>query len=430
MKTREESKKIILIGAGGRGKTYTDIAGNMDGEFEVVAVADPADVRRHYIQDKHNLPDEMCQKSWETLLEKPKFADVVIIANMDRGHFAPAMAAIEKGYDILLEKPMAPTPEECVAIRNAAKEKGVFVLVCHVLRFTQFFKSLKRIIDEGTIGDIVHIQHAECVGNVHQSHSFVRGNWGNSDASSCMILQKSCHDMDILQWLIGKPCRRVHSFGGLYYFKRENAPAGAPERCIDGCPVGDSCPYNAVKLYLNDKKNSWFRNASTHKTSPTDRDVENVLRTTQYGKCVFKCDNNVVDHEAVNLEFAGGVTVSFTMCAFNKGSRNIRIMGTKGELFGNMGDPFVSIYDFATRETRQIQISDVMQDQSIVGGHGGGDTGIMQALAKRLNGDTSDTSICTIDETCANHMIAFAAEESRVTGKVIDLAEYEAAHSV
>ncbi len=420
-----EGKKIILIGAGSRGKTYTDIAAEMGGAFEVVAVAEPISERRNYIRDKYGLCQEMCRESWEELLARPKFADVAIISTMDRDHLAPTLAAIEKGYDLLLEKPMSATPEECVMIRNAAKKKGVFVLVCHVLRFTTFFRALKAIIDGGELGEIVHIQHAECVGNVHQSHSFVRGNWGNSDKSSCMILQKSCHDMDILQWLIGKKCERVQSFGGLFYFKPENAPENAPEYCIDGCPQAETCPYNAVKLYLDDKKNAWFRTAATKKPFPTDMDVERVLRQTQYGKCVFKCDNNVVDHQTVNLEFEGGATVSFTMCAFNQGARRIRIMGTRGELSGNMGDSFVTVYDFASRKSREIRVADMVQDQSIVGGHGGGDRGIMEAFLHYLNGEKDNVGICSIEETCENHMIAFAAEESRLTGSVMDMSEYQ-----
>lgn len=423
MNPSNEHKKIILLGAGLRGQTYTDKMADMDGAFRVVAVAEPIADRRAYIREKHGIPDADCTESWEPLMERPKFADAVVIATMDRGHYEPAMAAIRRGYDILLEKPMSARPDECMKIAQAAKAAGVHVLVCHVLRYTAFFRALKAIIDSGRIGDVVHIQHAECVGNVHQSHSFVRGNWKNSEESSCMILQKSCHDMDILQWLIGKPCRRVQSFGGLYYFREENAPAGAPERCTDGCPVGDTCPYNAVKLYLEDRKNDWFRTSATHRVHPTDADVEQALRTTEYGRCVFRCSNNVVDHQTVNLEFAGGATVSFTMCAFNQGERAIRIMGTRGELRAEMGNPVIDCYDFATRQTGQLPVDNMVRDQSIVGGHGGGDAGIVRVFSDVLHGDTS--GICDITETCENHMIAFAAEASRITGRVIDMEEFD-----
>ena len=227
-------------------------------------------------------------------------------------------------------------PEECTKIADYAEQMGSKVIVCHVLRYTPFFITIKELINDGRLGDIISVNHEECVGNVHQSHSFVRGNWGNSKRSSCMLLQKSCHDMDILQWLIGKKCKKVQSFGALSYFKEENAPKDAPDYCIQGCPKADTCPYNAVRLYLDDKENDWFRTTSTREANPTDEMVETALRTTQYGKCVFKCDNDVVDHQTVNMIFEDDITVTFTMNAFNKGGRFIHIMGTKGELHAAM----------------------------------------------------------------------------------------------
>lgn len=417
-----EEKTLIVIGAGSRGRTYTDIAKRIGG-FRVVGVAEPIRERREYIQKTHGIPDEMCFGTWEPLLAMPRVADAAIISTMDRDHFAPAMAAIEKGYHLLLEKPVAPTPEQCWQIEAAARKQGVSVLVCHVLRYTTFFKALRNVIDSGMLGTVYHIQHAEGVGNVHQSHSFVRGNWGNSDKSSFMLLQKSCHDMDILTWLLRRDCTRASSFGSLNYFLPENAPADAPERCTDGCPHAAECPYNAVKLYYDDKKNSWFRCAATQKPDPTDEDVMETLRTTQYGKCVFKCDNNVVDHQTVNLEYDGGATVSFTMCAFTRGARDIRIMGTKGELTARMGKPELEIFDFLTRETKIIPITDMVTDESIVGGHGGGDTGIVYAFRDLLNGLRPDLRD-SLRESCETHMIAFAAEESRLTGAVVDVKQY------
>lgn len=416
-------KKIIIIGAGGRGTTYADIAAKMDGEFTVVAVAEPVDSRRNYIKELYNIPDELCQTSWEELLSRPKFADLAIIATMDRDHYAPTMAAIEKGYNILLEKPMSATPEECCEIERAATKKGVFVLVCHVLRFTDFFCAIKKIIDDGRLGEIVHIQHAEWVDNVHQAHSFVRGNWRNSEESSCMILQKTCHDMDILQWLLNKRCTRVHSFGSLTHFTKENMPEGAAARCTD-CKYVDTCYYSAPKFYHNHEYQTFIENA-TRRHDPTDEQIDEMIRTTDYGKCVYDCPNNVVDHQAVNLEFEGGVTVSFSMCAFNQGGRQIRIMGTKGELIGKMRDNFVTVFDFSTRKNEDIYFSDIMGDEGIAGGHGGGDYGIMKAVLQRLNGNENNKSICTLRETCSNHLISFAAEESRISGKVIDFKEYE-----
>jgi predicted dehydrogenase len=420
-------KKVILIGAGGRGYTYTNIMKDSFSDYyEVVAVAEPINERRNYIKEKHSLPDEMCFTTWEPLLAMPKLADIALICTMDRDHVAPALAAIEVGYDLMLEKPAGATPEECRAIQRAAEKKGVFVLICHVLRFTKFFMALKNIVDSGKIGRVMSIQAIEAVNNIHQSHSFVRGNWRNSDESSPMILQKTCHDFDIISWILGKKCKRVQSFGSLSHFTRENAPADAPEYCIEGCPHADTCYYNAVKLYMGTHNRSgWFQNAATKKFNPTPEDCEKAARETDYGKCVYKCPNNVVDRQVVNLEYEDGTVVSFTMSAFNKGGRNIRIMGTDGELSGNAGDNFVSLYSFATEQTEKIDLDSGFLDDSILSGHGGGDAGIIKALKDLIEG-IPNKSICDIAESCDNHMISFAAEESRLTGKVVDLDEFSA----
>ena len=417
-------KTVIVIGAGNRGTGYSKIMKKMGEEFRVIAVAEPIEERRNFLRELYDVPMEMCHTSWEELLARPKFADLVMIATMDRDHFAPAMAAIEKGYDLLLEKPMGATPEECAAIERAAVEKGVLVLVCHVLRFTPFFRALKNLIDQGVIGDVVHVQHAEDVGNVHQSHSFVRGNWHNSEQSTPMIVQKTCHDMDIMQWLIGKNCTRVHSFGGLFYFKEENAPEGSTECCLD-CPHAEHCCYDARRIYMKDYRDLHFGRVALGR-DVTDERAEEILRASPYGRCVFRMDNNVVDHQTVNLEFEGGVTASFSMCAFNKGQRRIRIMGTKGELSGEMKDT-IRFYDFATSTTKEISVFDAVNNDTIDGGHGGGDQGIIRALCDRLNGEMDNIAICTIEETCRNHLIAYAAEESRLTGSVVDMKKYEEA---
>ena len=417
-----EKLKVIVIGAGGRGKGYTDTMAKYPEKYQVVGVAEPIDDRREYVKNKHNIPEENCFVTWEHILERPKFADIAIISTMDRMHFAPAMEAIRKGYNLLLEKPVAPTAEECKKIEAESKKYGVKILVCHVLRYTPFFLALKNLIDSGEIGKVMSIQHSECVGNTHQSHSFVRGNWGNSERSSTMLLQKSCHDMDILQWLVGKECKRASSFGSRTYFTIENAPEGAPEYCIEGCPHADTCYYNAVKLYLEAKSNDWFRPASTGLVNPTDEEVEHAIRTTQYGKCVYKCDNDVVDHQVVNLEFEDGTVVDFNMCAFNEGGRFIRIMGTNGEIVNSGDGSDVTLYKFSDKSHTKIDIN--AYGNTIESGHGGGDEGIINALYDYITSGVVTEQLSEIGISVKNHMIAFAAEESRISGKVVNVKEF------
>ncbi len=413
--------KAILIGAGNRGTTYAVLGQENCPEFELVGVADPDPIRRNYIRDKFNLPESACFETWQEILSQPKIADAAIIGTQDQMHYAPAMKAIEQGYHLLLEKPVAPTPEECYRISEAANAKGVHVIVCHVLRFTPFFRLLKQLIDEDRVGRIINIDHVECVGNAHYSHSYVRGNWRNSETSTPMILAKSCHDIDILQWLLGKRCTKLQSFGRLTYFCRDNMPKGAPEYCVQGCPVGDSCPYNAQTIY---QKNRMFIGTATGKHSPTDDDILHAITNTNYGRCVFQSDNNVVDHQTVNLEYEDGTTVTFTMSAFNRGGRKLRIMGTKGEIHAEMSNDYITLFDFETRKTEQIKIADAVLDESIKGGHGGGDRGIIRTFCKFLMGEYDGNTITDITTSVENHLVTFAAEEARLSGKVLNMDDY------
>ena len=410
--------KVVLIGAGGRGNTYT---AHMDEErFQVVAVAEPIVERRERIQLRHGIPEDMCFDTWETLLEKEKFADVALIATSDSLHYAPAMKAIERGYNLLLEKPVAPTAKECVDIANAAKEKGVKVLVCHVLRYTPFFSKIKEMIKNGDIGKVISIHHSENVGNLHHSHSYVRGNWGNTGRSSNMLLAKSCHDIDILQWLVDSECKYVSSFGSLSYFNKENAPDGAPEYCMDGCPYKDTCYYDATKIYSVDAE-GWFKGHALRKENPTQEDYENLQRTTLYGKCVFKCDNDVVDHQVVNLEYENGAVASFNMSSFNSGGRFIRVMGTDGEIYGDMSKNTLDFFSFKTREHTEIKPWELNLDDSIVSGHGGGDGGIVNTLYKYIAEDYTGDMLSEIGISVENHLTVFAAEKARLEKIVVDV---------
>jgi predicted dehydrogenase len=264
----------------------------------------------------------------------------------------------------------------------------------------------------------------ENVGNRHQSHSFVRGNWRKTSEATPMILAKCCHDTDLIQWLIGKPCKRVQSFGSLTYFTKENKPAGAPARCTDGCPYADTCFYNAIKLYYDDKNNTWSRSVVANTvTNPSDEAVMEALRTGPYGRCVYDCDNDVVDHQIVNMEFEDMSTASLSMNAFNRGGRFIRVFGTEGEITMGEGKWF-NVYSFADRQTKQVPISTV--GNSIASGHGGGDIGIMIDTVNYFGKNIASPSICDVRMSYLSHLIAFAAEESRLSGTVVDLEEYAA----
>lgn len=408
--------KVIIIGAGNRGEGYAKLMKKHSDLYEVVAVADPSASRRRVLQGLWELSDECCYESFSDILQKPKMADVAVISTLDDMHYEPALKAIALGYDLLLEKPVAPTERECVEIALAAEKASVKVLVCHVLRYTDFYSRIKEMIMRGDVGEVMSVVAVEAVGCVHQSHSFVRGNWHSEAESAPMLLAKCCHDVDILQWLIDRPCKKVSSFGSLGYFRKENAPEGAPVRCSDGgCPVSDSCPYNCIKLYYDDKKNAWFRGAlagSVSKDSlPTDQEVLAALSVRDYGLCVFHANNDVVDHQVVNMEFEGGVTAQLTMNAFNRGGRYIRIFGTKGELYANMSDAEITLYTFEDKKTSKIEVSESAAAQK--SGHGGGDEGIICELYEYLTDNYSGYRAADIMVSVKNHLICFAAEKAR-----------------
>lgn len=413
----------IVIGYGSRGSKYANYACEHPEELEIVAVADPLENRCATAMEKHGLTQEQIYSDWKEVAKLPKMADFAVIATQDNMHYEPALAMIEKGYHLLLEKPMAPTPRECKEITEAAEKKGVKVVVGHVLRFTKFWGTIKDLLDDDEIGEVVSITHTEGVGNEHQSHSFVRGHWRRTSECTPMIMAKSCHDMDMIQWLLGKECKNVQSFGSLTYFTHKNKPEGAPDYCVKGCPAAETCYYNAIKLYYDDKDNQWFRRAITRKVdTPTDEEVWDAIENGPYGRCVYECDNDVVDHQVVNMEFEDGVTVSFTMNAFNKGGRDIHIFGTKGELIGNMEEGTIRIYSFATKQYKDVEMEQI--SGAITSGHGGGDTGIMIDTIKYLNDEKTSKAICGVRTSYKNHLIGFAAEESRVNNKIVNMEQY------
>lgn len=408
---------VAIAGLGGRGlHTYAKYQDKFPQRMKIVAVADIDKEKVEYAGNMYAVPQDMRFDSAESLLAREKLADVLILATQDRQHVAQALVALEKGYDILLEKPISPFLDDCKALRAAVKRTGRFVLVCHVLRYTTFYRTVKKAIDDGKIGDIVSVQAIEKVGYWHMAHSFVRGNWRNSDVESPMILQKCCHDFDIYGWLIGKKCIGVSSFGNLRYFRKECAPEGATERCYN-CPHRGTCAYSAEKIYF-DQADIGFRLGNTGwpidilAENPTEEKINSALKTGPYGRCVFHCDNNVVDHQVCNLLFEDGVTVDFSMCGFTaKNCRQCKIMGTKGEIVADQLQNIVSVQPFGENAT----IYDINKIADDLSGHGGGDNAMMTEFFAYLDGSSVDVS-STIENSVQSHEIAFASEISRLEG--------------
>lgn len=409
-------KTLVLIGAGARGMTYARQI-QKSNRARIVAVAEIKADRRERAMRELGLEPKDVYNHADELLAAGKLADACIIATQDRDHYDEAVKALNLGYDLLLEKPISPSAEECVHIARLAEEKGCRVAVCHVLRYAPFFVALKKIIDSQELGRVIEIQHNENIGNFHMAHSFVRGNWRNSEESCPILLAKSCHDLDLLVWMVGSRCESVASYGELTYFKEENALAGSAARCLD-CPVAKDCRYDVRKTYMN-TIGSWPTTALT--LDQTEEGVLKALREGPYGRCVYRCDNDVCDHQVTLLRFENGVTATFNLSAFtNRVARTMKIMCEHGEIRASETAGCIEVIPFASTNVAEVAAR-VIYPARGGKGHGGGDEGIVQALLDMLEGGAQMSS--NIAASIESHLMAEAAERSRREHRMVDVKE-------
>lgn len=420
--------RLAFVGCGARAQTYAKLAMRQPDRFEIVAGVNPRPERVEVIRRISGNSGFRGFDSAEALWSAGKLADVIIIATPDYCHYEHCRRALELGYDVLLEKPIATHVEQVLDIEQLALATGRRVMVCFVLRFAAFYLKVKEIIYSGTLGEIVSIQASEGVMPWHQAHSFVRGHWSITTASSPMILSKCCHDMDIIHWLVGRPCRKVASFGALDFFRPNRAPAGAPLRCTDGCPVGDTCPYNALR-YTSDMRSPWLGMVYDRAQEATVEEIEAWLCVSPWGRCVYHCDNDAVDRQVVAFEFEGGVTGTFTMTAFENG-RHLEIYGTRGVLKGGetYRNHFGTHLIFLPHEGQPV-FSTVQAEDGGYELHGGGDAGLVNALYDEMTKPPGEPLTAGLDSTVHSHLLSFAAEEARFTGRTVDIADFQKAHA-
>jgi predicted dehydrogenase len=409
---------IAVAGAGNRGARYARLAAAAGAR--IVAVAEKREFQRNTFVAEHDVAE--AYDDWHALADRPRLADAVVIATQDADHVEPAVAFAGLGYHVLLEKPMATSEADCERIVAAAHHSGVMLAVCHVLRYTPYTKALEALLDSGRIGDLVTVEHLEPVGWWHQAHSYVRGNWRREDLSNSMLMAKSCHDIDWLAYIVGRRATRVSSFGGLYHFRPEHRPAGAGDRCID-CAVEPDCPYSAKRLYFDcladENRHRWPLSVITDDLS--EAGVLRALEVGPYGRCVYTCDNDVVDHQVVNLEYEGGVTASFTMTAFSPiGHRRTRLFGTHGYVEGD--GVTLTVQDFRTGRWDTIDTTAGL-DASASGGHGGGDGALITAFVEAVATGNTAPILSGPAESLDSHRVVWAAERSRRTGTTVSLTD-------
>ncbi|GAB2546131.1 Gfo/Idh/MocA family protein [Rufibacter soli] len=409
----------ITIGAGSRGNVYGNFAAKFPDQLDIIGVAEPIALRNDRFAQKHNIAAENRFTTWEEVFKRPKFADAVIISTPDNLHYAPCMKALAMGYDILLEKPIAPTEKECRDILKLAKKNNRIVAVCHVLRYAPYFVKMKELIAQGAIGEVVSVQHFEPIEHLHMAHSYVRGNWHNSKETTPIILAKSCHDLDIIKWVINKPSKRIAAMGDLKWFRKENAPAGSTARCTDGCQVERECPYSAIKHYYEDRKRLSVLDLPDDKSQHAQV-IMDKLKTTNYGRCVYRMENDQPDHYVTTIQFEDSVTASFSMEAFTSyAGRRTRIMGSMGDMVGDMKELVVT--DFRTGKELKLVPRAEDVDGYKNSGHGGGDWLLARDFVQAVAQQNPKLLTSTIDESIESHLMGFMAEESRKKNKMMDI---------
>lgn len=402
---------IAVIGAGNRGQAYGQYATQHPAEAKIVAVAEPDETRRSNYAEAHQIPDQHQFESWETLLSKPRLADGLIISTLDDMHVEPAIQAMEKGYTILLEKPIAHTWEGTVKIANKARVEKSRVLVAHVLRYTRFYRRLKELLSSNVIGTPRLVDHVENIGFFHFAHSYVRGNWRNTQVAAPIILAKTCHDLDLLYWLFGRKCLSVTSSASLGHFSEQFKPEGAGERCIQ-CTIESGCPYSARKIYITDT-NGWPVSVITDDLSFEGR--YQALKEGPYGRCVYNCDNNVPDVQTVSMKLEDNMEVNFALTAFSSEiNRTTRIYGTHGEIRADFEHGRIEIFRFGDCK----EVIDIPLD---TGGHGGGDLSLMHDFVGMLQGKRTYEEMTYLEDSLESHIMAYAAEQARAEKRVVDL---------
>lgn len=420
----------IIVGAGHRSFVYSELAKTNPEMLKIVGVADPNPIRRKKAMDYFGFKEDMCFENAEELAKKGKLADTVINGTMDEQHLETAVPLLDAGYDMLLEKPFAPNEEEMRQIVDCAKKNNSKVMICHVLRYTPFYYAIKERIVNGEIGDIINIQTTEHVSYHHLSTSYIRGKWANSDkCHTSMLLAKCCHDLDIIMWMMSetKP-KQISSFGGKFQFKPENAPKEAGTICMKDCPLVDTCVYSTKRLYIDhpDRWAFYVWDALEGKKNVTIEDKIALMKSdSPYARCIYKCDNNVVDHQSVLINFESGATGTHNMVGGSaEPRREIHIIGTKGEIFGNFEESKFTVLKIdpspdAHNEECDVEEVDLRVTGDMVGaygGHGGGDERLAADFVKFIRGEKPSLACTSIFDSVAGHLSVYLADKSRENG--------------
>lgn len=410
----------VILGAGHRSLIYGDVSLRYPEKLKIVAVADICSEKADYAAERYGIPKERVFYSLEELLKAGKIADVVINGTLDEMHVPTSLPLLAQGYDMLLEKPFATSPSELAELYVAARHNKSRIFVCHVLRYSAYYRAIHKLLSQGVIGKVVSINMAADVSLHHIIVSFVRGQWNNETTSAPLFLAKCCHDIDLMTWLMGENTpETVYSVGGDYTFDEKLAPKDAGNRCLVDCPREKECPYSAAKHYLG--KNCGHAYLVWGNTDLTEEEKINALkRENPYGRCVWKCDHKGVDHQTVTVTFADGAIGVFTLTGgAPKDERRIHIVGTKGSIAGVFEENSFTLrhYDNEKGYTEDV-ITDLLSADAL---HGGGDEDLTLDFCRYIQGDEPSCSCTELNESLTGHLVVFAAEKSRKTGKPVHM---------
>lgn len=422
----------LIVGAGNRGNRYASYAFHHPDRLRIVGVADPSELRRNMARETFDLLPSQCYESAEDVAARPQLADVVINGTMDLQHVPTSLPLLAAGYDILLEKPFATSEHEADLLVKSARRHGRKIMVCHVLRYAPFYRAVRERVDRGEIGDIINVQTNEHVSYHHMAVAFIRGKWRTqAESGSSMLMAKCCHDLDLIMWMkSGVRPRSVSSFGSNLQFRLDQAPEGAGSRCLVDCSIEPDCLYSARKHYIDhpDRWSFYVWTDLEHIPEPTTKQrIELLKNDDRYGRCVWRSDNDMVDHQSVAIEFEDGSTATHNMVGgSSRPMRSIHLIGTTGEIQGIFDDSQFVVrridpqpgHEYS-EEAVKVDITGDMAGGR--GGHGGGDLRLMDDFVRFIRGEAPSISCTTIEDSINGHLVGFRADRAMAERRVVDI---------
>ena len=406
-----EKVKLAIIGTGLRGAyTYAPLIAKYKDKCEIVAFVENKKGRRDLFLEKYPVDKDMVFDNLNDFIAHDKLADAVIISHYDLLHYDTAQVLLVKGYDVLVETPVANSLDGLVHLKEySLKNKDRLFMVAYNNRYSSFYTKLKEIVDDKKLGDLINISYNVDIGYQNFVHNYVRGNWRITSDTATIMLTNSCQDIDMMINLSKGKCQKVSCFSDLRIFNWENFNTKMSENCFR-CSEEESCPFSAKKIYLQEDK---FINNSVH-INPTKDNLEAILKQGPYGKCVFYCDNDVCDNLTSIFKFDNKVTSNFNINAFTKESdKKIRLFYKEGEVEASFKQKEIKIKSFLNTDEKIIKIDQENTDEKL-----------FLDFIDRVKNKNYKSCISDVGSVIESHVATFAAEFANVSETVVDVKSF------